>query len=88
MKVLIDKSFGKDIQEINDLKLKAKIADVIDEIIIIERISEIKNIKKLKGDSISYRIRIGDYRIGLEYVDNCIKLIRLLHRKDIYKSFP
>ncbi len=88
MNVLIDKSFDKDLKAITDPKLKAKLADLIDEIIDIGRFNNIRDIKKLKGDSISYRIKFGDYRIGLEYEDNSIKLIRFLHRKDIYKYFP
>jgi mRNA-degrading endonuclease RelE of RelBE toxin-antitoxin system len=36
-----------------------------------------------------YRIRLGDFRIGLEHVaDNEIILIRFLHRKEIYKRWP
>ena len=88
MTVLIDKSFDKDILAISNSKLKAKLAELIETMLAIERINDIKNIKKLKGDSISYRIRIGDYRIGLECEDKCIKLIRFLHRKEIYKYFP
>ncbi len=88
MNVLIDKSFEKDVQLIHDSRLRIKLADVIDEIIVVKRIIDLKSIKKLKGDNISYRIRIGDYRIGLEYDDNCVKLIRFLHRKKIYKSSP
>jgi len=88
MNVLIDKSFDKDLKSITDSKLKAKLADLIDTIIDNERFNYIGNIKKLKGDSISYRIKLGDYRIGLEYEDNSIKLIRFLHRKEIYKYFP
>ncbi len=88
MNVLIDKSFDKDLKSITDTKLKAKLADLIDAIIDIDRLNNIGNIKKLKGDSISFRIKLGDYRIGLEYEDNNIKLIRFLHRKEIYKYFP
>lgn len=88
MNLLIDKSFDKDLKAITDSRLKAKLADLIDAIIDIERFDNIRNIKKLKGDSKSFRIKLGDYRIGLEYEDNSIKLIRFLHRKEIYKYFP
>ena len=43
---------------------------------------------KLSGYTDYYRIRIGEYRIGLKYSNKTITLVRFLHRKDIYKFFP
>jgi mRNA interferase RelE/StbE len=51
-------------------------------------LSEIKNVKKLKGFSNAYRIRIGDYRIGVTFENNIVKFARVAHRKEIYKIFP
>lgn len=43
----------------------------------------------MKGHAGFYRIRIGDYRVGFELVNNNeILLILVAHRKDIYKRFP
>ncbi|MGD1913346.1 MAG: type II toxin-antitoxin system RelE/ParE family toxin [Rivularia sp. (in: cyanobacteria)] len=53
-----------------------------------ENIGEINNIKKLKADGDYYRIRIGDYRIGLRIYDDVIVFVRALQRKDIYRYFP
>ena len=36
----------------------------------------------------NYRIRLGDYRIGIEIQKDTIIFTRFLHRKDIYKFFP
>lgn len=37
-----------------------------------------------------YRIRVGDYRIGLRIDGDAkqIKLLRVLHRREIYRRFP
>ncbi|MBP1468695.1 type II toxin-antitoxin system RelE/ParE family toxin [Candidatus Chloroploca sp. M-50] len=35
-----------------------------------------------------YRIRIGDYRLGLFVEDDTITVVRFLHRRDIYRYFP
>ncbi|MBX9782631.1 MAG: hypothetical protein K2X48_04970 [Chitinophagaceae bacterium] len=40
-----------------------------------------------KGESY-YRIRVGDWRIGLEYLHPKIIVITVLHRGTIYKKFP
>ena len=89
MIVRIDKSFQKDINKINDAKTKNAIIETINNITVAENISSINNLKKLTGQKNMYRIRIGDYRIGLEYTENHeLVLIRFLHRKEIYKRWP
>jgi mRNA interferase RelE/StbE len=88
MIVKIDKSFEKDTDKIKDENILLDIADCIETLEKVDNIKAIKNIKKLKGSHDFYRIRIGDYRIGLELKNKTIELIRFLHRKDIYKYFP
>ncbi len=88
MKVAVDKSFEKDTNRIRDKILLSRIADCIDEVQICETIQQINNLKKLKGGSIYYRIRIGDYRIGLIIKSNVVNFVRFLHRKEIYDYFP
>ncbi len=88
MIVRIDKSFEKDTDKIKDKNILLNIVDCIEKLRKIGNIKSIKNIKKLKGSHEFYRIRIGDYRMGLEIKNNTCELIRFLHRKDIYKYFP
>jgi mRNA interferase RelE/StbE len=64
MIVFIDKSLDKDVSKINDKKIKAKLAIVIEQLQEVEKLSEIVNLKKLQGAPNFYRIRIGDYRLG------------------------
>jgi len=88
MKVLIDKTFEKDTDKITDKKLLNSIADCIEEVLTIDKLSEITNCKKLKGSKNSYRIRIGEYRIGFIFENQTIEFIRFLHRSKIYNNFP
>ncbi len=88
MIVKIDKSFEKDTDKIKDKDILNTIADCIEALGKADNIKSIKNIKKLKGSNHFYRIRIGDYRIGLEIKNETMELIRFLDRKDIYKYFP
>jgi len=88
MKLLIDKSFEKDVAKLSDKKTLNSIADCIVEIQSKRKLSELSNCKKLKGSKNSYRIRIGDYRIGFVFENNTIALIRFLHRSKIYTFFP
>jgi mRNA interferase RelE/StbE len=88
MIVRIDKVFEKDTDKIKDKKILIRIADVIEKVRETDDIISIKNIKKLKGSSKFYRIRIGDFRIGIIIDSDIVEFIRCLHRKDIYKYFP
>ncbi|TVM04222.1 MAG: plasmid stabilization protein [Candidatus Brocadia sp. WS118] len=54
----------------------------------LKDITEIKNLKKIKGHPSFYRIRIGDYRLGIEYRETTLVFMRVLHRKEIYRYFP
>ena len=54
----------------------------------LESIPEIPKLKKLSANNNYYRLRIGDFRIGMSIINKEIYLIRFLHRKDIYKYFP
>jgi mRNA interferase RelE/StbE len=51
-------------------------------------LSEVPNIKKLYGFKKFYRIRIGDFRIGIELDSDTVWFITVAERKDIYKKFP
>ncbi len=88
MEINIKRSFSKDIDKIHDKKLPALVVEIIDQIEHCHSIQEIKHIKKIKGTMNNYRIRIGDYRMGLFIENKVVYFVRFLHRKEIYKYFP
>ena len=81
-------SFLKDIQHINEKTLKKKVAALIADAKSAQSLSDLRNVKKLEGSDAYYRIRVGNYRIGAKIQNETLILIRLLHRKDIYRYFP
>jgi len=88
VKIIIDKSFVRDTNKIDNKKILHAIANCIEEIKIIKKLSDIKNCKKLKGTKNAYRIKIFDYRIGFVFENQIIIFIRFLHRKNVYDYFP
>ena len=46
-----------------------------------------QGVRKLVGTENSYRIRVGDYRILYNIIENrlIVEIIRVGHRKDVYK---
>ena len=88
MIVKVDKRFEKDVKDCKDEKAYQLVIKLIEFVKQVKDISQIKNIKKLQGYKNYYRIREGNYRIGVEISDNEIIFIRFLHRKNIYKKWP
>jgi mRNA interferase RelE/StbE len=88
VKVSFEASFAKDLKRVKNKQLLQRITQVIEEIKAAAELSEIKHLEKLKGYDTFYRIRVGDYRIGVEIVGGEVIVTRILHRKDIYRYFP
>ena len=88
MQVLFSKQFLKDIQKIKDKRLAGNIEEIILTVKVTPDISSVKNLKKLKGYHNAYRIKIGDYRMGLFVSKGAVEFVCFMNRKDIYKYFP
>ena len=88
MEIIYLRQALKDVNKIKNNKLKLKLAEVVANLKKAENLSEIKNVKAMSGYSEAYRIRIGDYRLGIFYTEEKITIARFLKREDIYKLFP
>ena len=55
---------------------------------MISALAEVREVRKIEGYQKYYRIKLGDYSLGIKVTKNRIELIRFLHRKDIYRRFP
>jgi mRNA interferase RelE/StbE len=54
----------------------------------MESLNGAVKVKKLQGYKNCYRVRFGDYRLGIE-VENDVAVLRVvLHRRNIYRQFP
>ncbi len=88
MKIVYAKEAEKDVKKIKNKKLIEKIKLTLLEIKEADGLKNIKGIKKLSGHPAAYRIRIGDYRLGLYFEGEEVEIARFLKRSDIYKVFP
>jgi mRNA interferase RelE/StbE len=62
---------------------------IISEVKIVDSISSILNLKKLKGTvGQAYRIRCKNYRVCFYYENGTVFFARFLPRKNVYKYFP
>ena len=88
MQVEFLSQFNKDLNRIRFTNTKQAVQRVILKVEAAQSLSEIPNIKKLSGHKSAYRIRIGDYRIGIFIEGKTVEFARVVHRKDIYQLFP
>ena len=88
MRIAFEASFARDLKRVKDKQLLRRVEQVIGEIKAATELSDIKRLGKLKGHDTFHHIRLGNYRIGIEVLEDKVILVRILHRKDIYRYFP
>jgi len=88
VKVAFRASFLRDLKNISDRSLLDKIRKVIEEAENAANLTQVRNLKKLRGTSNCYRIRLGEYRFGLLLEAEVLVFVRFLHRKEVYRYFP
>ena len=89
MHVEFDKSFSKSLDKLKNKVVQQRLEQIILEFEESTSIHSIKHIKKLVGFKTYYRIRIGEYRLGLELrSSDTVRFIIVAVRKNIYNRFP
>ena len=89
MRTLYLPSFIKDLKSLRGLPVYDRVKSVaFDEVPQCRHLNEISNFPKLRKSANAYRIRVGDYRIGVLQKGETLVFARVLHRKDLYRYFP
>jgi mRNA interferase RelE/StbE len=88
VKVAFKESFRRDLRVIRDKSLLERVRGVIEAVETADSLALLPNLKLLKGSRNYFRVRIGDYRIGLSIQEDTVIFVRFLNRKDIYRYFP
>lgn len=88
MQVQFTAKFSKDLDKVSLKSVKNNIIQLIELFENSKDLNSIPNLKKLKGHKSAFRVRIGDYRLGFFYENDTVLFARILHRIDIYDSFP
>ena len=52
-----------------------------------QTVGEIRGLTRLTTQGTYYRIRIGDWRIGLHIDRDVVTFVRCLHRRELYRFF-
>ncbi|BAY21808.1 hypothetical protein NIES2100_15660 [Calothrix sp. NIES-2100] len=88
-KVEYTKRFLKELAAL-PVEIQSRVEPVVFQELESENPFELGYLEKLKGYTDKYKIRVGDYRIGITVDQETKTLIcqRVAHRKDIYRIFP
>ncbi len=88
MQVEFRKTFQQDLRDIKDRKILERIRAAIEEVETANSLLSVANVKAIQGHVGYYRIRIGDFRLGLYLDKGVVAFVRVLHRKEMYRYFP
>ena len=88
MKTAFRSSFARDLKKIKDRSVLQHVRDAIEEVEGAPDLQAVGKVKKMSGSGSYYRIRVGDYRIGVAVEADEVEFVRCLHRRDIYRFFP
>ena len=88
MKIEYRKKFLKELSKIPKGERSKIESFIFKELPEANSIFELGRVEHMKGYSSYYKVRFGQYRIGLKMDNDRAILERALHRKDIYRYFP
>lgn len=88
MRTSFRKSFARDLKKIKDQSLLDRVREVIGAVEAANDPGSIGGLEKLSGTDRSFRIRLGDYRIGVTIEGDVVDFVRVLPRRDLYRYFP
>ena len=88
MKSAFRKSFTRDVKKIKNRDVLERVRQAIEKVEKAAGLSEIANLKKIVGTADWYRIRVGEYRIGVVIQSDTAEFVRCLPRRDLYRYFP
>lgn len=88
MKVTFRQSFARDLKNVKDQAVLDRVRRAIEQVEGASTTQELRDLKKMSGAGNFYRIRVGDYRLGVVAKGGQVEFVRCLPRRDLYRFFP
>lgn len=88
MRIILTKSFQKAFRKL-DATIQKRVLVILRQVELAESLQEVNSVKPMSGYPNYYRIREGNYRVGI-YITNegSIEFQDVGPRGDFYKTFP
>ena len=81
-------AFNRDLRRLRSAATQRQLERVISELTASSNLMDLANVRRLRAHDRHYRIRVGDYRLGITIAGNAVTLRRFLHRSEFYRYFP
>ena len=81
-------SFARDLKKIRNPPILERVRAAIESVERAANPAAVRHLEMLSGAQDCYRIRVGNYRIGLTIAADTVTFVRCLHRREIYRYFP
>jgi mRNA interferase RelE/StbE len=89
MKTEFKESFARDLKRLKDKTVFGQVKTTIEQVEQAATLQDVSRLKRLVGSGGNYyRIRVGDYRLGLIIENDMVVFVPCLNRKEIYRFFP
>ena len=89
MNLETSKQFDKLVFKIKDKAIKTRLKNIIEKVALAKSLDEISNVTPIVGYPGYYRIKFGDYRIGISLKEGIIWFLYFGKQDEsTYKKFP
>jgi mRNA interferase RelE/StbE len=88
MNVTFRQSFARDLKKVKDQAVLDRIRRAIEQVEGAATPQAVGELKKMSGTGNFYRIRVGDYRLGVVVEGDYVEFVRCLSRRELYRFFP
>jgi mRNA interferase RelE/StbE len=81
--------FLRDLKKLKNQPIHDEVFELVFTILPeVKTLRDVTGIKVMKGYPNRYRIRLGNYRVGIEVHGDTVEVMRVLHRREFYRYFP
>ena len=88
MEIRYRTSFGRDLRRERNSDLRRRVERIVEQLQSAPSVASVSGLAAMQGHANHYRVRVGDYRLGIIVDGDTAILVRFLHRRDIYRHFP
>ena len=88
MEIRYGSRFARDVARTRNPDFRRRLEEVIEDLKRASSLTEVSNVRGIVGWEGHYRIRVGDYRLGIEMDGETVILRRAGHRREFNRYFP
>ena len=88
MEIRRERRFARDLRRLRSDQIRRRVRSKLEEMEAAPSLAQVRSVKRTAGSENHYRVRIGDFRIGLEMDGEIAILQRFGPRDGFYRGFP